>query len=333
MTRTLLITGLLLFMATLLWADVPNTISFQGRLTDQTTGNPVDDGAYDLTFTFYDATSTALWTEPQAGVQVTGGLYHVLLGTVAFFGSLRFDQQLYLGIQVGSDPELTPRYQMASAPSALAIGEQPQLNLIPQLTSPIPGSGIIFFDATDNFLKYYNGTEWIAMTTGPTGATGPQGPAGEVGPAGATGLQGPSGSNGIDGGVGATGPIGFSGQQGVIIPSRNRHNLMLREDVVESVRQSRFHIYSADSVDEAMELLTGLAAGQRQPDGAFPEGSVNARVDARLRELGEAMRKFGRPPAKPEADGERNENDRPQDSEEQMKEQDRNGAERNQPLQ
>ncbi|HEU4758609.1 MAG TPA: AAA family ATPase, partial [Dehalococcoidia bacterium] len=78
--------------------------------------------------------------------------------------------------------------------------------------------------------------------------------------------------------------IGFSGQQGVVIPSRNRKNLMLREDVLDSVRQGRFHIYAIDSLDQALELLTGLPAGERQPDGAFPEGSVNARVDARLRE-------------------------------------------------
>jgi len=122
---------------------------------------------------------------------------------------------------------------------------------------------------------------------------------------------------------------GFSGQQGVSIPSRNRKNLMLREDVVESVQQGRFHVYSVDSVNEAMELLAGLPAGERQPDGTYPEGTINARVDARLRELGEAMRRFGRR-GKADANGERNENDRPQDSEEKIEERDRNGSERNQ---
>ena len=71
---------------------------------------------------------------------------------------------------------------------------------------------------------------------------------------------------------------------------------MLRDDVIESVRADRFHIYAVNSVDEAMELLTGLPAGERRPDGTYPEGSVNALVDARLREMGEAMRHFGRPP-------------------------------------
>lgn len=88
--------------------------------------------------------------------------------------------------------------------------------------------------------------------------------------------------------------MGFTGRQGVIIPSRNRRHLMLRDDVVESVRGGRFHIYAVDSVDQALELLTGLPAGQRQADGTYPAGSINARVEARLREMAEAMRRAGR---------------------------------------
>jgi predicted ATP-dependent protease len=90
--------------------------------------------------------------------------------------------------------------------------------------------------------------------------------------------------------------IGFSGQQGVVIPERNRHNLMLRKDVLDSVQRGNFSVYAADNVDQAIELLTGAAAGDRQPDGAYPDGSINARVDARLKEMGEAMRQFGRKP-------------------------------------
>jgi lon-related putative ATP-dependent protease len=93
--------------------------------------------------------------------------------------------------------------------------------------------------------------------------------------------------------------IGFSGEQGVVIPSRNRPNLMLREDVVESVREGRFHIFAVDSVDQAMEMLAGLPAGERQPDGTYPEGSVNGLVDVRLRQIGEALRRFARRPRGP----------------------------------
>lgn len=49
-------------------------------------------------------------------------------------------------------------------------------------------------------------------------------------------------------------------------------------------------------MDEGIELLTGVEAGERQPDGTYPEGTINARVDARLREMGETMKQFGRKP-------------------------------------
>jgi predicted ATP-dependent protease len=98
---------------------------------------------------------------------------------------------------------------------------------------------------------------------------------------------------------------GFTGKQGVIIPAINKSNLMLRKDVVESVRKGDFHIYAVSSVDEAVELLTGVPAGERDAEGKYPEGTINERVDTRLREMGELMRRFGRPqPAQaPSADG------------------------------
>jgi predicted ATP-dependent protease len=89
---------------------------------------------------------------------------------------------------------------------------------------------------------------------------------------------------------------GFTGQQGVIIPARNRKNLMLRQSVIDSVRASQFHVYEVDSVNEAMALLTGLEAGEREPDGTYPDGTINARVDQEVRRMGEVMRRFGRAP-------------------------------------
>ncbi len=88
---------------------------------------------------------------------------------------------------------------------------------------------------------------------------------------------------------------GLTGDQGVIIPQANVQNLMLKEEVVQAVREGRFHLWAVRTVDEAIELLTGVPAGRRQKDGTFPEGTVNARVDRRLRELAEAIRRFGRP--------------------------------------
>ncbi|MEW5762094.1 MAG: ATP-binding protein [Bacillota bacterium] len=85
---------------------------------------------------------------------------------------------------------------------------------------------------------------------------------------------------------------GFTGDQGVVIPAANAENLMLREDVVEAIGEGRFHVYLINTVDEGIELLTGLPAGERGPDGAFPEGSFNARVVARLAEFGERLREM-----------------------------------------
>lgn len=78
---------------------------------------------------------------------------------------------------------------------------------------------------------------------------------------------------------------GLSGDQGVLLPADNVVNLMLDDEVIEAVAQGRFHIHPVTTVEEAMEILTGLPAGVRGPDGTFPEGSLYARVDARLARL------------------------------------------------
>ncbi len=75
---------------------------------------------------------------------------------------------------------------------------------------------------------------------------------------------------------------GFAKGNGVIIPRTNVMNLMLRDDVVDAVRQGKFQIYAVDTVDEAIEILTGLKAGTRAANGRFPRGSFNARVMRRL---------------------------------------------------
>ncbi len=78
---------------------------------------------------------------------------------------------------------------------------------------------------------------------------------------------------------------GLTGEQGVIIPEQNRDNLMLRQEIIDAVREKRFHIYAIRTVEEGLEVLTGLAAGERGPDGKFPEGTIYARVEARLQEI------------------------------------------------
>ncbi|MCZ7626987.1 MAG: hypothetical protein M5R38_15565 [Candidatus Methylomirabilis sp.] len=68
---------------------------------------------------------------------------------------------------------------------------------------------------------------------------------------------------------------------------------MLREDVVEAVAAGQFHIYPIRTIDEGIALLTGREAGERGPDGSFPEGSANGLVQARLREMAEQAKAYG----------------------------------------
>jgi lon-related putative ATP-dependent protease len=86
---------------------------------------------------------------------------------------------------------------------------------------------------------------------------------------------------------------GLSGEQGVLIPKANVDHLMLREDVVAAVRARQFRIFAVETIDQGIELLTGVAAGAPGPDGAWPEGTINQRVEARLAEMAEAARRFG----------------------------------------
>jgi hypothetical protein len=67
---------------------------------------------------------------------------------------------------------------------------------------------------------------------------------------------------------------------------------MLREDVRAAVQAGKFSVYAIDSVDDGLELLTGLPAGERDENGVFPEGSVNRRVEDTLARYAEAMRAF-----------------------------------------
>lgn len=75
---------------------------------------------------------------------------------------------------------------------------------------------------------------------------------------------------------------GLTGSQGVMIPQSNCQNLMLSAEVVEAVHQGRFHVWAVSDIDEGIELLTGLPAGRRDDQGSFPDGSIHARVEARL---------------------------------------------------
>jgi lon-related putative ATP-dependent protease len=85
---------------------------------------------------------------------------------------------------------------------------------------------------------------------------------------------------------------GLTGKQGVMIPESNVQTLMLKEEIVDAVKEGKFHIFSVKTIDEGMEVLTGVKAGERKKDGAFDEETVNYRVDKRLRQMAEKLREF-----------------------------------------
>ncbi|MGE0688807.1 MAG: Lon protease family protein, partial [Dehalococcoidia bacterium] len=89
---------------------------------------------------------------------------------------------------------------------------------------------------------------------------------------------------------------GLTGEQGVIIPISNVQHLMLREDVVQAVSEGKFTIHAVATIDEALELLTGVPAGTPSEDGRYPLDTVNGMVQARLLEIATRMREWQLPP-------------------------------------
>jgi len=88
---------------------------------------------------------------------------------------------------------------------------------------------------------------------------------------------------------------GLNGDQGVLIPESNVRHLMLKEEVVDAVRKKKFHIYPVKTIDEGIEILTGVKAGTRISESDFEQGSVNDKVDRRLRVMAETLSKFAEP--------------------------------------
>jgi lon-related putative ATP-dependent protease len=89
---------------------------------------------------------------------------------------------------------------------------------------------------------------------------------------------------------------GLSGEQGVIIPATNVRNLMLGEEVVQAVRDGKFSIWAVDSVDQGIEILTGVPAGDHAPDGTYPEGSIHSRVAKKLQGYADLQSSYANPP-------------------------------------
>jgi lon-related putative ATP-dependent protease len=87
---------------------------------------------------------------------------------------------------------------------------------------------------------------------------------------------------------------GLTGDQGVIVPASNVQHLMLRDDVVEAVRAGLFKVYAVSSIDEALELLTGIEAGVRGADGTYPDGTLHGRAQAQLNDFARRLQAYSR---------------------------------------
>ena len=85
---------------------------------------------------------------------------------------------------------------------------------------------------------------------------------------------------------------GLTSKQGVMIPDSNVSNLMLKQEILDAVQADQFHIWSVGSIEDGIEVLTGVSAGKKENGNFAPEG-VYAKVDQRLVEMAEEMAKFG----------------------------------------
>jgi hypothetical protein len=149
-----------------LLAQVPRTISYQGVLTD-TSGIPKPNGNYSLTFRLYNVSSggAALWEENKS-VQTKKGVFSVLLGeTTPIPASLNFDQQYWLGIQLGSNQEMAPRTKLASVPYSLNSVHSDTADYVKNSSG-----GSVGWTLTDNNLYNTNtGNVGIGVTSAPLG--------------------------------------------------------------------------------------------------------------------------------------------------------------------
>jgi len=83
---------------------------------------------------------------------------------------------------------------------------------------------------------------------------------------------------------------GINGEQGVIIPKQNVNDLMLKEEVINAVKEGKFHIYAVETIEEGIEILTGVKAGQKNEKGNYPKGSIHCLVDNKLHEYSKSLK-------------------------------------------
>ena len=149
-------------------AQAPLTISHQGVLAD-TSGQPVSDGMRSITFKIYDSEfgMSELWTETQS-VATVGGLFNVILGSITPISGIAFNRQMWLGVTVASNEEITPRTPLTSAPSAFTVS-RPYLDTLIIQTVDL---GTDLSERRNEDFSIYSGDAQIGLYSDPGGAVG-----------------------------------------------------------------------------------------------------------------------------------------------------------------
>ncbi|MGO9139020.1 MAG: Lon protease family protein [Syntrophales bacterium] len=96
----------------------------------------------------------------------------------------------------------------------------------------------------------------------------------------------------IEGFFGICKTKGLTGGQGVMIPTRNVDNLMLRQEIIDAVKAGQFHVWAVSTIDEGIEILTGMPMGQLI-DGRFPENTISSKVDGTLKQMASKLKQYG----------------------------------------
>ncbi len=219
-------------------ADVPSTLTHQGRLFDDM-GVPITD-TLPITFNFYAAPNDAAPAVSETiDVTLEDGYFSVSIGEAnSIQDMLQGGKILYMGIAVGNDAEMSPRSVVQSVPYAIVAG-----NAIGNITpTSVSVGGLEVIDSTGKWVGDPTGLQGPPGAQGPVGPAGAQGPVGPMGAMGATGAQGPAGPQGPPGANGANGAAGPAGPQG---PS----------GVVTMVATSGFGSFNSGGVGTAIEFI------------------------------------------------------------------------------
>lgn len=196
-------------------ADVPGTLTHQGRLFDDT-GKPITD-TMAITFNFYvNANDPSPAVSETIDVTLEDGYFSVSLGeSNPIIDLLQGGKTVFLGIAVGNDAEMTPRTVVQSVPYAIVAG-----NVIGDITpSSVAIGATKVIDETGKWVGDPTGLQGPPGANGANGATGPQGPIGMTGAQGPAGPAGPMGATGAQGPAGPAGPTGPQGAQGIQGPA------------------------------------------------------------------------------------------------------------------